>query len=331
MKDSPIVSVSPHLYKKENIAWIMWLVFICLIPSGIMGVYTFGLYSLRLIGISILSAVITEAVIQALRGKKITIFDGSAFLTGLLLAYNLPPGVPFWIPAIGSFFAIAIAKQAFGGLGRNIFNPALIGRVFLLISWPKYMTKFIQPFSYPKWNASFRIPMLWQPDAISSATPLSLFKDSKLNMLDMGLSYLDLFLGRRPGCIGEVAIFALLIGALLLLILRIISLHIPLSFILTLGVFSWLFSPQGFAKGDASFAVLTGGVILGAFFMATDYVTSPLTRKGQLIFGGLCGLVTFIIRRWGGYPEGVSFSILLMNAFVPLIDRITKPRVYGKK
>lgn len=294
----------------------MWMVFVALIPSGIAGVYAFGLGSLWLIIISILSAVSAEALISLIRRRKITIFDGSAALTGLLLAYNLPGCVPFWIPIVGSFFAIIFAKQVFGGLGRNIFNPALAGRAFLLISWPKYMTEFIRPFS--------------SADALTSATPLNLFKEAGMNMSAMGLNYLDLFLGRRGGCIGEIAIFALLIGALFLFILRIISWHIPLSFIFGLALFSWLFPAQGFAKGDALFAILTGGVILGAFFMATDYVTSPLTRKGQLIFGFACGLLTFIIRRWGGYPEGVSFSILIMNAFVPLIDRVTKPRVYGK-
>jgi len=294
----------------------MWMVFVALIPSGIAGIYLFGVRSLWIITISVLSAVLSETLILALRGKEVNISDGSAVLTGLLLAYNLPPSVPYWIPVAGSFFAVAIAKQAFGGLGRNIFNPALAGRAFLLISWPKYMTGFIKPFS--------------SLDAVTSATPLNLFKEAKMSLSGMGLNYLDLFLGRRAGCIGEAAVLALLIGAVFLLILRIISLHVPLSFIFTLGFFSWLCSTGGFAKGDAWFAVLTGGVILGAFFMATDYVTSPLTRKGQVIFGFGCGLITFIIRRWGGYPEGVSFSILIMNALVPLIDRSTRPGVYGK-
>ena len=261
MKKPLIVSVSPHLHKKDSVSRIMWLVFLALIPAGIAGIYTFGVYSLRLIIIAIFSACLTEAGIQALRGKKITLLDGSAALTGLLLAYNLPSGVPFWIPIAGSFFAIAIAKQTFGGLGRNIFNPALAGRVFLLLSWPGHMTKFINPVS--------------GTDAVTSATPLALFKDSNLSLPEMGLSYLDLFLGRRAGCIGEVAIFALLLGAAFLLMLKIISWHIPLTFIVTLGFFSWLFSPQGLAQGDILFTLFTGGVILGAFFMATDYVTSP--------------------------------------------------------
>jgi len=317
MTDKLIVSTSPHLHKKESVSWIMWMVFIALLPSGLAGIYYFGLRALWLILISILTAVVTECVCLLLRRKKITLLDGSAVVTGLLLAYNLSPAVPFWVPVVGSFFAIAIAKQAFGGLGRNIFNPALCGRVFLLLSWPKLMTGFIKPFS--------------NVDAVTSATPLVLFKESAANVYNIGLTYWDLFLGRRSGCLGEVAIFALIIGAAFLLVFKIISWHIPLTYAVTLGLFSWLFSASGFARGDVLFSILSGGVILGAFFMATDYVTCPLTRKGQLIFGASCGLLTFLIRRWGGYPEGVSFSILIMNAFVPLIDRFTRPRVYGKK
>ena len=188
MNERLIVSTSPHIHKKETISWIMWMVILALAPAAIAATFTFGLYSLQLITISILSAVITESVIIVLRRRRITIFDGSAVLTGLLVAYNLPPQVPPWIPAVGSFFAIAIAKQAFGGLGRNIFNPALAARAFLLISWPKYMTQFTAPFS--------------QADSVTSATPLYLLKESNMSLPEMGLSYLDLFLGNRAGCIG---------------------------------------------------------------------------------------------------------------------------------
>jgi electron transport complex protein RnfD len=317
MEEKLLVSFWPHIQDRVSTKRIMWTVFLSLIPSGIAGVYFFGLHALLLIFISIFTAIITEAIIQFLRKKEITISDGSAALTGLLVAYNLSPAVPFWIPMVGSFFAIAIAKQAFGGLGRNIFNPALSARVFLLLSWPKYMTSFIKPFS------GF--------DTVSSATPLVLYKEANLNLSNMGLSYLDLFLGKRAGCIGEVAILWLLLGAVVLLFLRIITLHIPLSFLLSFSTLSWIFSKSGFFKGDVLFSLLTGGIILGAFFMATDYVSSPLTKKGKIIFGVGCGLLTFIIRRFSGYPEGVSFSILIMNAFVPLIDRYLKPNVYGKK
>lgn len=317
MQNKLTVSVSPHILIPQTTPKIMWTVFLALLPSGAVGIYLFGLRAFWVLILSLSSAVLTEGIIQRLSGRKITISDGSAALTGLLLSYSLSPTVPFWIPLVGSFFAIAIAKQTFGGLGRNIFNPALAGRAFLLISWPSYMTQFLKPYE--------------TLDAVTQATPLNLAKNAQMTISEIGLSYLDLFIGKRPGCIGEVAIFALLLGALILLILRIISLHIPLSFIFTLGILSWLFSTQGLAKGDILFAILNGAVILGAFFMATDYVTSPLTRKAGVIFGCGCGLLTFIIRKWGGYPEGITYAILIMNAFVPLFDRYIKPRVYGSR
>jgi len=313
VKNRLIVSVSPHLHKDESISKIMWMVVLSLIPAGIAGVFIFGLETLWVICLGVASALFAEGILQALTKRKITILDGSAFLTGLLLAYNLPPRVPFWLPIIGSFFAIAIGKQVFGGLGQNIFNPALVGRVILMASWPKYMTSWTNP--------------RWVPDAVTSATPLGLLKEGKILT---HISYLDLFLGKRGGCIGEVCILALLLGALFLLIRGYLSWHIPMSFILTTGLFTYIFSPQGFFRGDWLFHILTGGLILGAFFMATDYVTSPLTRKGQLIFGIGCGLLTAIIRLWGGYPEGASYAILMMNAATPIIDRYTKNRIYGK-
>lgn len=311
MYDKLIVSISPHIHKKESVSRIIWLVVISLIPSGIAGVFIFGINALWVVVLAILSAVLTEGILQKIANKKTTVFDGSAFLTGLLLAYNLPSNVPFWIPIIGSFFAIFIGKYVFGGLGKNIFNPALAGRAFLMASWPKYMTTFSLPF-----------------DAITSATPLSIIKEG--NMIEK-LSYLDLFLGNRGGCIGEVCILALIIGAVFLLIKGYISWHIPLTYIITVGVFTFIFGPGGFFKGDWLFHILSGGLILGAFFMATDYVTSPLTKKGQVVFGIGCGLFTAIIRLWGGYPEGVSYSILIMNAATPIIDRYTRPRIYGTK
>ncbi|MCM8763310.1 MAG: RnfABCDGE type electron transport complex subunit D [Candidatus Omnitrophica bacterium] len=295
----------------------MWSVFFALIPAGVAGIIIFGIRSLWVIIVSISSALIFEYLIQKLRRQKISLWDGSAALTGLLLAYNLSSSVPLWIPVAGAFFAILIAKHTFGGLGKNIFNPALAARAFLIVSWPKYMTTFTQPFSV---------------DGITSATPLTLIKDGKINNISqIGLSYWDLFLGRRGGCIGEVCILALLMGALFLLWKGYISLHIPLSFILTTLFFSWVFDKNGFFKGDLLFTLLSGGLVLGAFFMATDYVTSPLSNKGKIFFGFGCGFLTFIIRRWGGYPEGVSFSILMMNAAVALIDRYLRPRIYGTK
>jgi Na+-translocating ferredoxin:NAD+ oxidoreductase subunit D len=308
-----IVPSSPHLHSGESISRIMWTVIFCLIPAGAAGVIIFGLPALWTIILAVVSAVSCEWLIQVLTKRKISVWDGSAILTGLLLAYNLPPQVPFWIPVIGAIFSISIAKMAFGGLGQNIFNPALAGRVFLMASWPKYLTTFTQPFNY---------------DAVTSATPLALLKEGKLTQ---HIPNWDLFLGIRGGCIGEVCIIALVAGALFLLIRRYISWHIPISFIATAGFLTWAFGGKTFFSGDWIFHVLSGGLILGAFFMATDYVTSPLTKIGHLVFGIGCGALTAVIRLWGGYPEGVSYAILIMNAATPLIDRYTKNRVYGTK
>jgi len=292
----------------------MRLVILSLIPAGVIGIYIFGLQSLWIIITACISCVLIEAVIQKLRGQKVTIKDGSAVLTGILLAYNLPPEVPLWLVFVGCFIAIAIAKQAFGGLGRNIFNPALVGRVFLLSAWPKYMTSFTKPF-----------------DTITGATPLALIKDGKVaNLTEVGINYMDLLIGNRGGCIGEVCAIALILGAVYLLYKKIITWHIPIPYLLTVGIFSWIFgSKQALFTGDFIFHLLSGGLVLGAFYMATDYVTSPLTLKGQVIFGIGCGLFTCIFRFWGGYPEGVSYAILMMNMAVPLIDRWIKPKRYG--
>lgn len=309
------VSVSPHLINRRLFTpQIMWLVTLSLIPAGIIGIYIFGLQSLWIIVTACISCVLIEAVIQKLRGQKVTIRDGSAVLTGILLAYNLPPEVPLWLVVVGCVMAIAIAKQAFGGLGRNIFNPAIVGRVFLLSAWPKYMTSFTKPF-----------------DTITAATPLALIKDGKAaNLAETGINYMDLLVGNRGGCIGEVCVIALILGAVYLLYKKIITWHIPISYLLTVGIFSWIFgSKQALFTGDFTFHLLSGGLILGAFFMATDYVTSPLTLKGQVVFGIGCGFFTCVIRFWGGYPEGVSYAILMMNMAVPLIDRWMKSKRYG--
>ncbi|MDP3731712.1 MAG: RnfABCDGE type electron transport complex subunit D [Candidatus Omnitrophota bacterium] len=311
MKDKLIVGFSPHLHKDESVSKIMWMVVLSLIPAGIAGIFIFGLDALWVIILGVVSALATEGILQMLTKKRVTFLDGSAFLTGLLLAYNLPPKVPFWLPIIGSVFAVAIGKQVFGGLGQNIFNPALVGRVFLMASWPKYMTTFVKPQNF---------------DAITSATPLAALKEGKV--LEH-ISHGNLFWGIRGGCIGEVCIFALLLGALFIFIRGYISWHIPITYIFTVGLFTYIFGPQGLFSGDWLFHILSGGLILGAFFMATDYVTSPLTRCGQIIFGIGCGLLTAIIRLWGGYPEGVSYAVLMMNAVVPLIDRHIRPRIYG--
>lgn len=315
MDESFIVSVGPHLKDRISTRKVMWEVTLSLIPAGIAGVFIFGIKSLFIIAASVVAAVATEMVIMALRRKEMTIFDGSAVLTGLLLAYNLPPTVPIWLAIVGAFFAIAIGKQVFGGLGHNIFNPALVGRAFLMLSWPVYMITWQNP--------------RWKVDAISAATPLVLAKKGEFALLK-GFSYLDLFLGNRGGCIGEVCIVALLIGAAYLFLRGYITWHIPIPYILTVAIMSWVFNgPGSLFRGDALLFILSGGLILGAFFMATDYVTSPLSSKGKLVFGVGCGLLTFAIRKFSGYPEGVSYAILIMNAMVPLIDRYAFPKWFG--
>lgn len=303
------VSPSPHIKSSQTTKKIMWAVVWSLVPAGAAGIYIFGISSLNVMLLCIASCVFTEALFLKFRNRDPkTVLDGSAVLTGLLLAYNLPPEIPFWIPVAGGVVSIVLGKQIFGGLGQNIFNPALVGRAFLQISWPVYMTTWKNP--------------RWWPDAVSGATPLA--KETAAHF-----SYMDLFLGNRPGCIGEVCVIALAIGVLYLLVTKIISLHIPLSFIGTVGVITWIFGKDGFFKGDFIFNILAGGIILGAFFMATDYVTSPLTKKGKIIFGIGCGALTAVIRLRGSYPEGVCYSILFMNAAVPIIDRFTKTKKYG--
>jgi Na+-translocating ferredoxin:NAD+ oxidoreductase subunit D len=324
MDESFAVSIAPHIKQKDSTAKIMWAVTLSLIPSGAAGVFIFGLQSFFIIIAAIVSAIVTEAAILAARRQRVSLLDGSAALTGLLLAYNLPPQVPLWLPIAGSIFAIAIGKQVFGGLGHNIFNPALAGRAFLMVSWPVYMTTWQNP--------------RWVPDAVSTATPLAVLKEAS-KIKGVGLitnsqlpitNYLDLFLGNRGGCIGEVCVAALLIGALYLFWKRYITWHIPMTYILTVGIMSWAFNgSNSLFSGDSLFFVLSGGLILGAFFMATDYVTSPLSARGKIIFGLGCGMLTFVIRRFAGYPEGVSYSILIMNAVVPIIDKYTQPKWFG--
>ena len=313
MINNLIVSGSPHIHKNESVCRIMWTVVISLIPALIAGIIIFGLDALWVTLVAVVAAVLTELTFGILTRKKITILDGSAVITGILLAFNLPSGVPLWLPIVGAVFSIAIGKQVFGGLGQNIFNPALVGRVFLMASWPKYMTTFIQPFKF---------------DAVTSATPLAVLKEGKF--LEH-IPYLDLFLGKHGGCIGEVCILALLIGAAILLIKGYISWHIPATYIFTTAIFTYIFGAAQLFHGDWLFHILSGGLILGAFFMATDYVATPLTAKGQIIFGVGCGLLTAVIRIWGGYPEGVSYAILMMNAATPFIDRYTKNKIYGTK
>jgi electron transport complex protein RnfD len=297
-----IVSSSPHIKKITSVKEIMYMVVIALIPATAVGVYLFGPRVLLIIAASIASALLTEYVALKIMGKKFAM-DGSALVTGLLLAISLPPTVPIWMPVAGAAFGIAIGKCVFGGLGHNIFNPALVGRVFLATSWPISMTTWVAPF-----------------EAVTMATPLALWKAERIYAPAR-----ELFLGNVAGSIGETSALAILVGGVFLIAMRYIDWRIPLFYIGTVGAMMWLLGD------DPIFHILAGGLFLGAFFMATDYVTTPLTKKGKVIFGIGAGAIVVLIRMIGGYPEGVAFSILLMNAFTPLIDRVTKSRVYGTK
>jgi len=318
-----IVSASPHLKDKDSIPRIMWTVVVSLIPAVAAGTYFLGWRVLLLVLISVATAVATEAIIQKLMRKKVSVSDGSAVVTGMLLAMVISPGVPLWLPIVGSFCAIAIAKALFGGLGHNIFNPALVGRAILLASFPVAMTTW----TLARGMGNSLV------DVLTTATPLAMIKDmSKAGSLDLAKlpSIWDLFIGGVGGSVGETCALALLIGAAILLIRGIITWHIPVSYIGTVAVIvglSQLFGDQEFAM--IPFHIFAGGLILGAFFMATDMVTSPLTKKGSVIFGIGAGVITCVIRLLGGYPEGVCYSILLMNAFTPMIDRYVRPRRFG--
>jgi len=342
MENKLLVSASPHITHKDSIPRIMYGVVISLIPAIAGSIYFFGERAVWVLLFAIISAVATEALLQFLMKKPITVKDGSAIVTGILLGFNVPAAVPWWIPVIGSAFAIAVGKIPFGGLGYNPLNPALLGRAFLLASWPTRMTIF---------QTAPRGGTLSGIDAITTATPLNVFKTSKdiiANQADPTVlpekveqatnaisqlydSYANLFWGKVGGCIGETSVFLLLIGAVYLIYKRYIGLRIPVSYIGTVAVLAWIFGgTEGLFTGDALFHVLSGGLILGAFFMATDMVTSPVTSSGRVYFGIGCGVLTIVIRLVGGYPEGVSYSILLMNLTVPLLDRYTKPKTFGR-
>lgn len=329
-KEQLIVSVSPHIKSDETTSRIMWTVSLALMPAMLSGLYFFGLKALFITALSIVSCMVFEQWYMKMVGKTSVLSDGSGFLTGLLLGMNMPASLwsfsPFTvhIPVIASFFAIVITKQLFGGLGYNVFNPALIGRAFALISWPKAMTIWNEP------TAAF-LAM----DAKTTATPLGILKEEGLSKLievfgDKMNLYMHLLTGNRAGSIGETSAIAILIGGLFLLYKKYISWHIPVSFLATAALMAWIFGgKEGLFQGDPIVHLISGGMMLGAWFMATDYVTSPSVRNGQILFGIGCGFLTMIIRLKGGFPEGVMFAILIMNCFAPLIDRGFKAKVFG--
>jgi electron transport complex protein RnfD len=325
-----VVSVSPHVRSAETTSHIMWTVSLALLPAMLSGLYFFGLKALFVTALCIISCVLFEHLYMKLVDKKSVVSDGSAFLTGLLLGMNMPASLwsfsPFTahVPIIASLIAIVITKQLFGGLGFNIFNPALVGRAFVLISWPRPMTIWLKPV------ASFAAM-----DATTTATPLGVLKEGGMNELmkvfgDKMSLYQHLLSGNTAGSIGETSAIALLIGGLFLLYKRYITWHIPVSFLATVAVLAWIFGGKGaLFAGDPLIHLFSGGLMLGALFMATDYVTSPSMKNAQIVFGIGCGCLTMLIRLKGGFPEGVMFAILLMNCFAPLLDRGIKSRVFG--
>jgi electron transport complex protein RnfD len=328
--DRLLVAAAPHLHRGLSTSRIMWSVSACLAPAAIWGVYIFGLGSLFILFVSIASALVTEYVITRFRGE-FTLHDGSAFLTGLLIGLNMPPTVPAFIPVIASVFAIAVVKQTFGGLGRNWMNPALAGRVFVLFSWTSQMTSWKLP-SYTNLSRLLGGSSALTGasiDTVTGATPLALGAEAFLQRA----SYWDLFIGNIPGCIGEVSALLLILGSVYLFYAGIIRWEIPVSYLASFTLLVWLLGGvsggKGLFQGDVLFHLLAGGLMLGSLYMATDMVTSPLASTGMIVFGIGAGIITFLIRFYGGFPEGVSLAIILMNIAVPLIDRLIKPVKFG--
>ena len=305
------ISSNPHIRDKRKSSDLMSLVLIALLPATIFGVINFGIDALKVIVLSVTGSVLTEYVYEKLMHKKVTVDDRSAEVTGLLLALNLPASAPWYLPVLGSVFAILFVKQLFGGLGQNFMNPALAARCFLLIAFTGPMTKFVY-------------------DGVSGATPLAILKPG--GEAEGTVSLFDMFIGKTGGVIGETSVVCLLIGAVYLLARKVISLRIPLTYVATFAVLIFLFAPgHQFDVTYLAEQICGGGLILGAFFMATDYVTSPITPNGKIVFGVILGLLTFIFRMFGGSAEGVSYAIIFSNLLVPLIEMVTVPKSFGKK
>ena len=323
------VSPSPHQQSDETTRKLMYGVVIALLPALAASIWFFGMGAIIVTLVSVLACVGTEYLIQKFILKtKPSVSDGSAVVTGLLLAFNVPSNLPVYIIVIGAIISIGVAKMTFGGLGNNPFNPALVGRVFLLISFPVQMTSWPMPQGF---NTGYA-------DAVTGATPLAIMSEGIKNgeavsaLMEKVPSHMQLFYGYMGGSMGEIAAAALLLGGIFIIWRKIITWHIPVTILLTVAAFTgilWAVDPTKFA--DPLFHLLTGGIMLGAIFMATDYVTSPMTAKGMVIYGIGIGVITVLIRVWGAYPEGVSFAILIMNAFVPLLNMYIKPKRFGKE
>lgn len=329
MADPIIISASPHVHSARTSKKVMYDVLYALIPAFLVSVYVFGISALILTSVAVISCIVFEYLIQKyLLKTEITITDGSALITGILLAFNLPAGLPIWMIIVGSLIAIGVAKHSFGGLGYNIFNPALVGRVFLLVCFPVQMT------SWP--TAVVNNTTL--VDAVTGETTLGIIKeglmygDTMTTISEKLPSVMELLLGITSGSVGEMSALALLLGGVFLLARNVITWHIPITVLVTMaamtGIF-WLANPEQYA--NPLIHILSGGAILGAFYMATDLVTSPMTKKGMVIFAIGIGIITVVIRLFGAYPEGISFAIIIMNAFVPLINTYFKPRRFGNK
>ncbi len=363
------LGMSPHVVSNQTTRKIMFDVIIALLPALAAATWFFGPKALFIVLISAATAVLAEYLCLKFMKRPVSFaLDGSAIVTGMLLAYNLPSGVPLWLPVVGTAFAIVVGKQAFGGLGHNIVNPALLGRAFLMASFPVLMTAgWMAPeqWRYEHDNpfgthaiAVQEMAAIPEADAISGATPLNVLKQTfdldasaesarsegdlaEAEILEERASsirtalysvstYRNLLMGRRGGCLGETSVILLIVGGIYLVMRRVLELRLPLSYLGTVALFAWIFGGSGWFNGDPIFHVLSGGVVLGGIFMVSDMVTTPVTPKGRIIFGLGAGLITMVIRRWGGYPEGCSYSILLMNLTTPLIDRYTRPKVFGE-
>ena len=322
MENKLTVSLSPHLHSHNSISRSMWNVIIALIPALAVAIWTFGVDALWVIAVSVCACMLTEWLIERFMfHRPCTLMNGSAIITGLLLAFNLPSILPWWMVVVGAVVAIGIGKMSFGGLGCNIWNPALVGRVFLLISFPAAMTTWPAGVSSGLGHMSGASGA----DATTGATLLATLNESNGEIGMSSVDFMDMAIGHMNGSLGEVGSIAILIGLVYMLITKVITWHIPVSMIGSAALFSWAFGCNPLLD------VFAGGLLLGAVFMATDYVTSPMTKAGQLIYGFMIGFITIVIRRYGSYPEGVSFAILLMNSFTPIINRYCHPTLFGRR